>query len=104
MKNTNLVMLCAIALGLSGCGTTWVNLDNSIPKENKVKEATKKCQVDDRIYAINEDQKARGYAVSLSGAKGEARKQLLKINKEKKDKDYQIIYDCMEKEGLKKQK
>lgn len=104
MKIVKLGILGLCVIGLTGCGTTWVNLDNSKASEVKIKNASKKCQVDDRIYKINEDQNARSYIVSLSGAKGKAKEQLIKVNKEKKEKDYQVIYDCMQKEGLKKQK
>ncbi len=99
-KLTNGMMGLTIVIGFSGCGTTWVNIDKTKATETNIKKAENKCQYWQKMKLINTDQNSRGYIISLSGATGKAKEQMIKINKEKKQKDYKVIYDCMKKEGF----
>lgn len=104
MKKISVWVIAILAiLGLSGCGTTYVNLDGTKAQETKIKKAKEKCDVDNKLYKLNEDLDMIDNVAFIIDAKGKVKEQYDQMKKDKEEKVYKEINECLAKEGLKAQ-
>jgi len=91
MKKINLgfIGLCCI-IGLSGCGTTWVNLDKSKASTLNIQKALSKCQFEKKRKEANR---------YLAGSHSNNKNRNLHMEKLHK-KTYGNAIQCMKNEGL----
>lgn len=95
---TGLIMVAA--LSVSGCGTSWVKLDNTSADPNQVREAKRKCNVDDII--IETSRKETGIKTAMIYATTDSARDALEQGLEKLEREaYEKINACMASAGFK---
>ena len=104
IKLTNGIMGLTIAIGLAGCGTTWVNLDKTEVNNEKLTNATRKCNVNKTMYNLNLKKQSNQMTIDAIGMTGKAKDNFLNFNKIESDKIIKKLNDCMKQEGYLKNK
>ncbi|WP_324172716.1 hypothetical protein [Sulfurimonas sp.] len=101
MKKLNYITVgFFIVIGLSGCGASWANLDNTKANDAVIKSAKIKCQYNNKEQKLMRERDTNNYLISIANIEGKAKEKLLDINKEKKKEFNEEINSCMKKEGL----
>jgi|GEM_PF-5612616 len=91
-----------LTLSLTGCANpSWVNKDNTIASKQKIENAKRNCNVDDKMYQWISKSSQRSLLINMQKNDSEKEK-LKKYYKEKEKALHQEIAQCMDKEGLKK--
>ncbi|NQY20271.1 MAG: hypothetical protein HRT40_03010 [Campylobacteraceae bacterium] len=98
-KLTNGIIGLTIVIGLSGCGTTWVNLDKTKANETNVKKATNKCQYWQKLRKVNSNNSVKKLLINMQKTE-EAKEGMRNHYKMEKQKVYDEADDCMKKEGF----
>ena len=72
-RSLSYVFVAILTVLISGCGNSWINLDNSKAEDTKLKEALKSCNYDDKKYKLNEEQNQIFYLIAAAKLEGEAK-------------------------------
>jgi hypothetical protein len=103
-KLTNIIIGLSIVLGLTACGTSWVNLNNKEVNDTTIQTAKDKCDYHNKIMALYREQDGIDYTISLVEMSDKVKKEWEELKKEKEVKFHKEMDKCMKKEGLKRQK
>ena len=105
MKKLNLgIVSLSIIIGLTGCGSTWVNLDNSKASDLKVETAKTKCKYDDKQYALMKEQSRIDNLISILDMTAKGEKEWKDLSKEKEKEFNEEMNKCMKQEKLTREK
>lgn len=93
------VLVTLASLALTGCGSNWVNLDNSNASPDQLKDAKAVCKIDDRLYQLSHEKTIKDAMVV--NAKDDNTKQAFEdAFKVKQKKVRREIDECMLGQGL----
>lgn len=93
MKKVNIVIISLSIIGLTGCGSSWVNLDNSKVSKNTINSALIKCQFEKKRKEANR------YLAGSHSKNEDINKRMKQLH----EQTYKSALNCMKNEGLKKQ-
>ena len=88
-----------IALVLTGCGSTWVNLDSSKASNEKIKVAEVSCQVVEKTRQLQTKEMAIDL-MKLNAETDEAKEELDEVYRNSEETFITEINECMRKQGL----
>lgn len=90
----------AAAIFLSGCGTTWINLDDSKASLDKINAAKSRCNHDSTLAKLQYKKVSKNAAVVATSSV--AKKKALEEEYALEEKNtYAKLNACMAKQGLK---
>ena len=99
MKIRNLVLPTIMALALTGCGSTWVNLDSSKASKDKVVAAETDCRVVEKYRELQTKEMAIDL-MKINAETDEAKEELDKVYRNSEKTIMAEIEECMRRQGL----
>ena len=99
MKLRNQILATLPAIALAGCGSNWVNLDNSGASKEKIVAAETNCQVVEK-YRELQTKEMTVDLMKINAETDEAKEELEKVYRNSEKIIMAEIEECMRSQGL----
>ena len=99
MKISNQVLITLSVIALTGCSSTWVNLDNSKASNEKIVAAETNCQVVEKYHELYTKEMAIDL-MKIDAETDEAKEELDKVYRNSERSTMAEINECMRSQGL----
>jgi len=86
---------------LAGCGSAWVNLDDTTPSKEKTLAAEEKCQVVEKLRELQTQEMMIGYQ-KIHSETEEAKDELDEVYRIAEEGFNTEVNECMRSQGLKR--
>ena len=99
MKFRNQALTTLAVIALTGCSSTWVNLDNSKASKEKIVAAETSCQVVEKYRELQTKEMAIDL-MKINAETDEAKEELDKVYRNSEKSAMAEINECMRSQGL----